>query len=266
MRSGIGPILADPESRIFIEQLRDEGMAVASAAGHPMPDGFAENVIALWRKLPPGTGPSMSNDLGRGRPIELAWLSGRVHVLGNELGVPTPAHTAVYRALHLHAEGTEASQQARPTLEGKDEDRSKCGWNLPFARGGRRTGDVQQAAGNLPKDRRRKPHVSSRGLRPAAQRAPGTDVEAVQVSRHRLRGCNGVSGGAQRNCRRPLLRHRPFRTVVGTRTRNAEGFNVPCRTCDVAISPKQWPTGLNPSTSCGSECRFIICGRRGRPD
>ena len=49
----------------------------------------------------------MGNDLARGKSIELAWLSGRIHELGNEFGVPTPAHTAVYRALHLHAGGTQ---------------------------------------------------------------------------------------------------------------------------------------------------------------
>jgi 2-dehydropantoate 2-reductase len=105
MRSGIGPILADRESRIFIEQLRDEGMAVASAAGHPMLEGFEERVTALWLTYPPEATSSMAKDLALGKPIELAWLSGRMHVLGSELGVPTPAHTAVYRALHLHADG-----------------------------------------------------------------------------------------------------------------------------------------------------------------
>ena len=110
MRAAIGPILADPEARIFIEQLRDEGMAVASAAGHPVPDGFEENVISLWQSFPPETQSSMSEDLARGKPLELAWLSGRMHVLGNELGVPTPAHSAVFRALHLYAKGIEPSR------------------------------------------------------------------------------------------------------------------------------------------------------------
>jgi 2-dehydropantoate 2-reductase len=105
IRAGIGPILADPESRIFIEQLRDEGVAVASAAGHPMPDGYEEGVMSLWRSIPPEIRSSMCNDLTRDKPIELNWLSGRMHALGKELGVPTPAHTAVYRALHLHAAG-----------------------------------------------------------------------------------------------------------------------------------------------------------------
>jgi 2-dehydropantoate 2-reductase len=103
MRSGVGPILADPESRSFMEQALDEGIAVASAAGHPMPDGYKNDVAELWQKFPPETRSSMAKDLVLGKRLELNWLSGRVHALGEEFGVPTPAHTAVYRALHLHA-------------------------------------------------------------------------------------------------------------------------------------------------------------------
>lgn len=105
MRSGIGPILEDSEARIFIEQLRDEGMAVAAAAGHPMTDGFVDRVMARWTALPPHGKSSMANDLERGKPIEVAWLSGRMHELGIKFGVPTPGHTAVFRALHLYAAG-----------------------------------------------------------------------------------------------------------------------------------------------------------------
>ncbi len=105
MRCGIGTIYTDPESRVFLEQLRDEGMAVAAAAGHKMAEGYEENVTSLWRTFPAETKSSMAIDLERGKPIEIAWLSGRIHELGKELGVMTPAHTAVYRALHLHAAG-----------------------------------------------------------------------------------------------------------------------------------------------------------------
>ena len=113
MRASVGPILADPQARTFLEQLRDEGMAVASSFGRPMPDGYEEFAMSLWRKLPPETRSSMANDLARGKPMELSWLSGRMHELGNEVGVPTPAHTAVYRALHLYADGAEPSREAR---------------------------------------------------------------------------------------------------------------------------------------------------------
>ena len=109
MRCEIGPIFSDPESRLFLEQLRDEGMAVAAAAGHKMAEGYEEKVISLWKSFPAETKSSMAIDLGRGKPIEIAWLSGRIHALGKELGVMTPAHTAVYRALHLHAAGAPLS-------------------------------------------------------------------------------------------------------------------------------------------------------------
>ena len=105
MRSGIGPILDDPEARIFIEQLRDEGMAVAAAAGHPMAEGFEGRVMTRWTAFPRHVKSSMANDLERGKPIEVAWLSGRMHALGIEFGIATPGHTAVFRALHLYAAG-----------------------------------------------------------------------------------------------------------------------------------------------------------------
>ncbi|AZO51834.1 MAG: 2-dehydropantoate 2-reductase [Mesorhizobium sp.] len=108
MRSGIGPILDDPEARIFIEQLRDEGMAIAAAAGHPLAEGFERRVTTRWSAFPPHVKSSMANDLERGKPIEVAWLSGRMHQLGIEFGIATPGHTAVFRALHLYAAGAAA--------------------------------------------------------------------------------------------------------------------------------------------------------------
>lgn len=106
MRSGIGPILANPLARTFLEQLRDEGMQVATAAGRRIHDGFAERAMERWRRLPGTVRSSMATDLERGRPLELRWLSGRIHELGAELGVATPAHSAVYQALDLYADGS----------------------------------------------------------------------------------------------------------------------------------------------------------------
>lgn len=44
-------------------------------------------------------------DLKAGKPIELPWLSGRVHVFGRELGIKTPANSAVWAALSPYADG-----------------------------------------------------------------------------------------------------------------------------------------------------------------
>jgi 2-dehydropantoate 2-reductase len=80
-------------------------MSVAAAAGHPMPEDFV-NRAREWTDLPPEIKSSMANDLDQGKPIEVAWLSGRMHELGMKLGVATPGHSVVYRALHLYARGS----------------------------------------------------------------------------------------------------------------------------------------------------------------
>jgi 2-dehydropantoate 2-reductase len=67
--------------------------------------GLADEVMTKLAAMPATFRSSMSEDLERGKPLELRWLSGRVHDLGLELGVPTPGHTAVYRGLVLHEHG-----------------------------------------------------------------------------------------------------------------------------------------------------------------
>ncbi len=105
MRARVGAIRSNPESRALLIQLFEEGMAIASAAGHAMPPSFFEENMRLFDEMAPGVRTSMSEDLEAGRRLELPFLSGRVHGLGVELGVPTPAHTTAFRALALYADG-----------------------------------------------------------------------------------------------------------------------------------------------------------------
>jgi 2-dehydropantoate 2-reductase len=105
LRAPSGPILAHPETRAFVRQLIDEGVAVAAAAGQPLKEGYAEASMEGIGAMPANFRSSMAEDLDRGRRLELRWLSGRLHALGLELGVATPAHTAVYRGLVLHENG-----------------------------------------------------------------------------------------------------------------------------------------------------------------
>ena len=105
MRSSVGPIVANVETRAFLRQLVAEGVAVAHARGIALPENYFDATMAKFAGLPPEFRASMAEDLERGKPLELEWLSGRMHQLGRELGVPTPAHSAVYRALILHAAG-----------------------------------------------------------------------------------------------------------------------------------------------------------------
>lgn len=105
MRAPIGAIRANPESWAFTTQLIDEGRAVASASGIRLAEDFQDHLMSLWGSLPYETRSSMSLDLEHGRRLELDWLSGRMHALGQSAGVPTPAHTAVCQALALHTGG-----------------------------------------------------------------------------------------------------------------------------------------------------------------
>ncbi|MBB5535033.1 ketopantoate reductase C-terminal domain-containing protein [Rhizobium giardinii] len=70
-----------------------------------MPPDFSEETAGLFVALPPETRASMVHDLAQGRRMEPEWLSGRIPALGLKHGISTPAHTAVYRALHLHSRG-----------------------------------------------------------------------------------------------------------------------------------------------------------------
>jgi 2-dehydropantoate 2-reductase len=105
LRASMGEILAHPETRILQRQLIDEAVAVGRAVGTVNRTGLADEVMAKLAAMPSTFRSSMSEDLERGKPLELRWLSGRVHALGLELGVPTPGHSVVYRGLVLHAHG-----------------------------------------------------------------------------------------------------------------------------------------------------------------
>ena len=79
--------------------------AVIDRAGVPLRAGRVEEVMAKLAAMPVNFRSSMSEDLARGKPLELNWLSGRVHALGQQLGVPTPAHSTAWRALVLYVDG-----------------------------------------------------------------------------------------------------------------------------------------------------------------
>jgi 2-dehydropantoate 2-reductase len=105
MRAPVGAIVHNRESREFLCQLVSEGIVVAKAAGQALPRDYFDATLAKFDGLPPNFRASMAEDLDRGKPLELAWLSGRMHALGLQYGVATPAHSAVYRALSLYASG-----------------------------------------------------------------------------------------------------------------------------------------------------------------
>ncbi|MDO9411241.1 MAG: 2-dehydropantoate 2-reductase [Pseudolabrys sp.] len=108
LRSSIGPIAADPETRAFFNDLMNEAFAVGRAKGVALDKAFVDERMAFIGsdKMDPGMKASMAHDLERGNRIELDWLSGKVRALGRELGVPTPASDIVYMVLKLHRNGS----------------------------------------------------------------------------------------------------------------------------------------------------------------
>ena len=68
-------------------------------------DDFVEGRLRFVDTLPAGGRASMAQDLLRGARLELDWLSGAVVQRGERVGLPMPAHRALYAALALFAEG-----------------------------------------------------------------------------------------------------------------------------------------------------------------
>ena len=63
-------------------------------------------MITMVQELPPNAKSSMLEDLERGRPLELPWLSGAVVRIGAELGVATPIHRFITTVLSPHVNGS----------------------------------------------------------------------------------------------------------------------------------------------------------------
>jgi 2-dehydropantoate 2-reductase len=104
-RSTEGPIRSDFWGRRMLQGLAQEGTSIARAKGINIAATNAYHVLEQIDELPPDGQGSMYTDLQRGNRLELEWLNGLMVKLGEEVGIPTPCHTAVMMALNLHAMG-----------------------------------------------------------------------------------------------------------------------------------------------------------------
>jgi 2-dehydropantoate 2-reductase len=105
LRANIGQIMDHPETRALQRQLLEEAVAVGRALGTVKRGDLVDEAMSKFAGMPYSFRSSMSEDLDRGKRLELRWLSGRLHHLGLEHGVPTPGHSVVYRALVLYEDG-----------------------------------------------------------------------------------------------------------------------------------------------------------------
>ena len=105
-RSPIGVVRDDPELFAMMEAALRESIAVAHGKQVPLPQNIFAEIVASMATLPPKTKSSMLEDLERGRPLELPWLSGAVVRIGREVGVDTPTHRLIVALLAPHVHGT----------------------------------------------------------------------------------------------------------------------------------------------------------------
>lgn len=105
MRSTIGPIRSNPQTRAFLLDVMREVVAVGRAHGVNLPPDYAETAMHRADAVSPDMTSSMHHDLERGNRLELRWLSGDVVELGRAKGIPTPLNRAIADILALHAEG-----------------------------------------------------------------------------------------------------------------------------------------------------------------
>lgn len=109
IRQSVGPIRENAATRALLLDVMREVVAVGRAHGANLAADFAENRLAFCDTLPAAMTSSMHNDLERGNPLEVAWLSGGVAALAQAAGMPAPLNRAIADILALHAGGRKAA-------------------------------------------------------------------------------------------------------------------------------------------------------------
>ena len=77
----------------------------ANACGVPLDATVIPAIMKANQAIPGEIKSSMLEDLERGRPLELPFLSGMVVKLGEDHGVPTPVHRFIATALKPFVNG-----------------------------------------------------------------------------------------------------------------------------------------------------------------
>lgn len=108
MRTTLGPIRSNPQTRAFLLDVMREVVAVGRGLGVALDADFADQRLKFADTLPADMTSSMHHDLERGNRLEVEWLSGGVVKLGQKAGVPTPCNRAIWDMLALHAQGKAA--------------------------------------------------------------------------------------------------------------------------------------------------------------
>jgi 2-dehydropantoate 2-reductase len=105
MRTTIGPIRTNPQTRAFLADVMAEVVAVGRAHGVRLPEDYVQAAMQRADTVAEDMTSSMHHDLERGNPLEVRWLSGGVVELGRAKGIATPLNRAIADILALRAQG-----------------------------------------------------------------------------------------------------------------------------------------------------------------
>lgn len=110
-RAPIGVVRSNARSRGLLLAAMSEVVEVARASGVDLPPDLAQERLRFCDTLPFGMTSSMANDLTKGKPLELEWLSGNVSELSASLPrTPTPVNDVVAAALAPFQDGPPATE------------------------------------------------------------------------------------------------------------------------------------------------------------
>lgn len=104
-RQPVGVVRSDPDLRATLAASMRETVAVATARGVSLGEGFVERQLSFVDGLPAEMRSSMLNDLTAGNRLEAPWLAGAVVRFAGELALAAPVNTAVYAALKPYLQG-----------------------------------------------------------------------------------------------------------------------------------------------------------------
>lgn len=104
-RLPIGAVYERPETLWLMRELLKENVSIASAMGQPFDESHVEYTVDLFANQPYEQKSSLLVDLEASKPNEIAWLSGRIHELGKQLGISTPHNSTVWAALAPYRDG-----------------------------------------------------------------------------------------------------------------------------------------------------------------
>lgn len=93
VNSTVGEVLDSP-SRLIVERLLDEGIAVAQAAGIDLGKNYREQVWSLLAEASDHT-PSMVEDIRSGHESEVGQLNRQIIEYAREFGIDVPTHEVI---------------------------------------------------------------------------------------------------------------------------------------------------------------------------